>query len=288
MPHTVAMSFIQFYEAINLAGDHRATANARRDRIVALLEKEFSIVEAFHTGSIPRYTAVKGYADLDVIVALHYSKHIKGRDPSEVLKDVRDALAEYRTHVRRNGQAVTLYYETWPNVDIVPAYQSTDNQGSVTHYGIPDMHREVWLRSRPKTHSRNISSRSSTCGESFRKIIKMAKWWNHQHSALLQSYHIEAMALEAFTSTLDDTPWDVFCFFREAADLAASPLSYNGALVDDYLDYKRRAEVAKRLITARDTARSAWHRTHGTNDDHEGAIRLWRQIFGSKFPAYGS
>lgn len=84
MPYTVAVSFDTFYQNINLSGDHRDTANRRRDGIVSMLKKNMTVIESFSSGSIPRYTALKGHADLDVMVALHYSKHIKDKKPSEV------------------------------------------------------------------------------------------------------------------------------------------------------------------------------------------------------------
>jgi tRNA nucleotidyltransferase (CCA-adding enzyme) len=97
MAYTVAAAFDAFYENINLSGDHRQTANARRDNVVDTLSKKFEIVESFATGSIPKFTALKGQADLDVMVALHYGKHIKDKTPTQVLQDVRAALAEWRT-----------------------------------------------------------------------------------------------------------------------------------------------------------------------------------------------
>ena len=287
MANTVQAAFDQFYENINLSGDHRETANSRRDRIVSLLEKHFKIIEAFPSGSIPRFTAVRGYADVDVIVALHYSKHIKDRMPSEVLQAVRDSLAEYETTVRKNGQAVTLYYKSWPNVDIVPASRVVDDQGNVTSYSIPDANREEWLSSKPKTHSRNIENRSSSAGPVFRKIIKMTKWWNQKHSALLQSFHIEVMALSALTGLLTDMPWDVYSYFKSAAGLAISSIWYEGSYADSYLNYGSRYEVVSRLEKARDIARDAWYATHGSNNDHRGAIDRWRTLFGDRFPAYG-
>lgn len=287
MPFTVSVSFDQFFNNINLVGDHREIANKRRERIVSLLKKDFAIIESFATGSIPRFTAVSGYADVDVIVALHYSNHIKDKLPSQVLKAVRDSLGEYKTGVRRNGQAVTLSYKTWPNVDIVPASRVVDDDGQVTSYKIPDMNQEQWLRSKPKTHSRNIENRSSSCGAAFRKIIKMAKWWNHKHSSYLQSYHIEVMALQIFNTPLSDMPWDVSEFFDKAHGLAGSLLRHAGSYVDTYLGYDSRQEIVKRLATARDLSREAWYATYGSNNDHEEAIRKWRQVFGNKFPAYG-
>jgi tRNA nucleotidyltransferase (CCA-adding enzyme) len=120
MAYTVDASFNSFYDQINLGGDHREIANKRRDRIVELLRNDFEILEAFGTGSIPKSTALKGHADLDVMVVLHYGKHVKDKLPAIVLQNVRDSLSEYRTGVRSTGQAVTLGYDSWPNVDIVP------------------------------------------------------------------------------------------------------------------------------------------------------------------------
>ena len=94
MPYTVTTSFDKFYENINLGGDHRATANGRRDDIVSTLSKTFTIVDAFSAGSIPKYTALRAHADLDVILVLNWTKHIKDKTPTEVLQSVRNALAE--------------------------------------------------------------------------------------------------------------------------------------------------------------------------------------------------
>lgn len=182
---------------------------------------------------------------------------------------------------------MTLFYQTWPNVDIVPCARSVDNEGNVTHYSIPDMNRDSWINAKPKLHSKNIEDRSSVCGTSFRKIIKMAKWWNHKHSEYLQSFHIEVMALNSLTTRLDDLPWDVFTYFRDAATLIQSSLWHEGANVDDYLTWSDREEARKRIETARDISREAWHYTYGENNDHKTAITKWRQVFGDKFPNYG-
>lgn len=288
MPCTVAASFDEFRQNIELLGNHRDTATHRRNSIVSLLKGDFDILDAFPSGSIPKYTAVRGYADLDVIVVLHYSIHIKGKKPSQVLKAVRDCLAQSRTNVRRNGQAVTLYYKTWPNVDIVPVSRTLYDNGNVSHYNIPDMNQEKWLVSKPKKHSQAMSKMNESCGPNFKRIVKMAKWWNHQHSSLLQSFHIEVMALKIFDHRpLADYSWDVYDFFDEAQKLAGSNLWHEGDMVDSYLDSNKRQEVLKRLETAKDKASDAWYATYGDNNDHKKAIRLWKQIFGDKFPAYG-
>jgi len=284
---TVQAAFDQFFAEINLPGDHRETANKRRDRIVGLLSNKLNVLDAFASGSIPRYTALKEKADLDVIVVLHYGRHVKDKKPSEVLQTVRDALSDYRTSLRRNGQAVTLCYETWPNVDVVPVSRVVNDDGSVDYYNIPDMHTETWLPSRPRRHSTDIEDRSSSCGPSFRKIIKMLKHWNERKGGLLQSYHVEVIALKTFSATLSDMPWDVYSYFNSATTLAAGSLWHEAGFVDSYLDFAARNTAVAMLAGARDIACTAWYKTYGTNADHQGAIQEWRKIFGSAFPVYG-
>jgi hypothetical protein len=287
MALTVDAAFNSFYEDINLSGDHREIANARRDRVVDLLKKDFEVLEAFGTGSIPKYTALKGRADLDVMVALHYSKHIKDRTPASVLQNVRDSLSQYRTDLRRNGQAVTLYYETWPNVDIVPVSRSVDTNGNITHYNVPDTTTGNWTESRPKVQASAIEEKSTECGQNFRRIIKMIKWWSIIHSDYLRSYHVEVLALKVLSGNLDDLPWHLFRFFSDARPLLTGPLWYDLSYADAYLSESDRAEVLKRFDTAIEKSRLAWHALHTVPQDHKTAIGLWKQIFGEKFPAYG-
>ena len=107
MAQTVQAAFNQFFDEINLSGDHRTIANARRDHLIELLGNKFHVIEAFPSRSIPKYTALHEQADLDIMLVLHYGKHVEGKTPGQVLKAVRDSIS-YKTTVRRNGQAVTL------------------------------------------------------------------------------------------------------------------------------------------------------------------------------------
>jgi Second Messenger Oligonucleotide or Dinucleotide Synthetase domain len=287
MPYTVPVSFNKFIENISLTGDHHDTAEARRQRIVSLLSNNFTIVDSFATGSIPRKTALKTQSDLDVFVVLHYGKHILGKSPTAVLQAVRDALGEYRTNVRKNGQAVTLYYESWPNVDIVPVCRVVNDDKSLSHYEVPDMNSGKWLTSRPRTHANAIDAREVELGSKFKPLLRMAKEWNLAHSDLMQSYHLEVIGLRGVTWLGDEWAWSVFQFFEAAAKLASAYMWHEDGFADDYLDYSSRSEVVKRLETARDKARDAWYHTYNGRSEHQKAIQIWRQIFGNRFPAYG-
>lgn len=284
----VSSAFAQFFDNINLPGDHHEIARSRRDNVVSIMKGDFTILDSMTIGSIPKFTAVKGEADLDIMIVLHYGNHIKDKKPSQVLSAVRKTLSNYRTELRRNGQAVTLYYQTWPNVDIVPVAQNTSG-GQLNHYLVPDMTSEQWLPSRPDIHAQKLTDRNGSFGIEFKKIIKMIKWWNKQHSDYMESYHIEVIAHKAFETKFDSFSWDLFRYFSIAAELAASPLWYEWSYADQYLQDRPtwRPEVVMRLERARDKARDAWYATYQANNDHARAIGLWRQIFGEKFPAYG-
>jgi hypothetical protein len=286
MAKIVQAAFNQFFDTINLNGDYREIANQRRDHLIELLGNKFHVIEAFSSGSIPKFTALQEHADLDIMLVLHYGKHAFGKTPTQVLQTVRDALA-YKTTVRKNGQAVTLHYTSWPSVDVVPVYYVHNGDNQVIHYCVPDEHTNSWINSNPKTHAKAIQDKASECGENFRRIIKFAKHWNKGHSDYLQSYHIEVLALKIFTGTLQDITWDTFSFFDQAIPLLGSPIWSEWGYTDDYLSANDRNEVIKRFNTARTVARSAWYHTYNGRSDHAKGIGMWQQIFGEKFPVYG-
>lgn len=220
--------------------------------------------------------------------SLHYGKHVEGRRPSDVLRAVREALGSTAASVRRNGQAVTLRFQSWPNVDVVPAVACRADKSAKkpSYYEIPDMHSESWIRTRPHLHSRDVHDAVISAGPGFRRVVKMVKWWNHPHGAPMQSFHIEVIALKAVTDAADIT-WALFRWFKVARDTIGARLRHGDAYVDDYLSTSARSKLSTLLTTTASQARSAWHATYDGNTRHAEAIRMWGQILGAKFPRHG-
>ena len=250
-----------------------------------------TIVEAFSTRSIIRGTALKGVADVDVICALHYGKHIKNKTPQQVLESVREALSEYNAQIiKKNGQCVTLYFKSWPNVGIVSACQVANNN-VITRYELPDANSGNWIPSNPKLHDAPIAKRNQRS----RERIQMIKCWNGAHSEYLQSFHIETMELftsepSTFVVSGDARAWEVFQFFDQVVPMIAGALKHpNGASPDvsEYLSVQDRKEAKNRLEAARDNARTAWVYTLSDYRNEKKSIEIYRTIFGDKFPAYG-
>ncbi|HEX7321934.1 nucleotidyltransferase domain-containing protein [Mycolicibacter arupensis] len=285
MAWTTEAAFERFYDEVNLPGDHHATANARRDWVLGRLRNNgIDVLDAIAFGSIPRYTALKEHADVDVMAVLHYGKHIKDRQPSEVLLAVKNALGTGQAGTgRRNGQAVTVTFESWPNIDVVPASRLTDNNGQVTGYNIPDMTREIWLPTNPPQYSSEIATAVSARGPRFRRVITMLKHWNRRQTVKLQSYHLEVITLKLETSW-SDYSWPVYQWF-EIAQSEIDWCWHAGQDISGYLGVEQRRAIAAQLKAAENTANNAWYKAY--KGLHSEAIPLWRNIFGIKFPTYG-
>jgi len=283
VPYTIGVSFNKFIENITITGNQSDTAQARSQSIVNLLAKDFDILESFPMGSLISGTSLKGYADADVMLVLHYGKHVKDKTPEKLLQDVRDKLSEYNTRMaKKNGQAVTLYFKTWPNVDIVPACRVVSHEEFYC-YEIPNMNNGSWIEARPKIHITNMNKFTS----SKLNLVKMIKEWNRKHSSYLSSFHIEVIA-SSYENFNGDYAWHVYKFFEHMNEKIQcqipSPAGLGG-YVDDYLSYSSRAEVKQRVETALGKSRIAWSYSHNGKD--QDSIEEFCSIFRERFPSYG-
>jgi hypothetical protein len=285
MAWTTQGAFDVFYSEINLPGDHHAIANTRRDWVLQRLRNNgLNVLEAIAFGSIPRFTALKEHADVDVMAVLHHGYHIKDRKPSQVLMATKTALGTGQAGTgRRNGQAVTVSFESWPSIDVVPAARMVDSNGTVTGYEIPDMNREVWLPTNPPRHTSDMAAAVAARGPNFRKVIKMVKHWNRRQTVKLQSYHIEVIALN-LSATWDEFNWPIYKWF-EAAESATQFCWHGDQDVSDYLDWRRRDLAKAQISAAAASANVAWYQAYRGND--QAAIATWKSVFGQSFPSYG-
>jgi hypothetical protein len=282
MPYLVTSCIDEFLQATAVPRDARETADTRRNAIVELLEKKFEILDCFPTGSLVRGTGLKHVSDVDVILALHFSKHIDGRSPLAVLESVRAALSTYNAKiVKKNGQAVTLYFATWPNVDIVPAKRVRDGNGHVLHIG--DANTGEWIPTNPAGHDVAMARLPVRA----RQLVRLMKCWNRAHSGYFQSFHIEQVVL-AMPGVGSDLPWDeaswpwtFLRFFERALELTLPDTTISDAYeVDDW------SALRSRLKTAYDDSLSAWYAVH-SRDDYSEAIQRLGGLFGAAFPKYG-
>jgi len=279
MPYLVSTSFSKLLESITIVGDATKTANVRRDRIVELLDQKLTILNSFATGSLVRGTGLKNRSDVDVMLVLHYGKHLKNKTPRAALEAVQDALSGYDAQiVKKNGQAVTLYFKTWPNVDIVPAKRVTVGEGFSLH--IPDSNTGSWIETDPASHDIAMSVASARK----KQLIRAMKCWNEAHSSYFRSFHIEKVALACWVDENDAEegawPGQVKHFLERAIELTEP----TAELSTEY-EVGEWSELRSRLRRGQELAEAAWHACF--RNDYATAIEKCRIIFGDKFPAYG-
>jgi hypothetical protein len=287
MAVTVPYSFTLFLQNIAVSQYSKETAEGRENRIRQLLEDKFEILDIFSIGSLPKATAVKRHGDLDIMVVLHYTKHIKDRDPSAVLLSIKRALDGKATKIRRDGQAVSLEFTKWPNVDIVPVSRTTNEDNSVRYYNVPNMNNEAWIKSRPRLHASNLAKKNSNteCGHRFKELIKMAKWWNYENGSFLSSYHVEIIALNSLYGFIEEHPFNLYWLFKCIQDKAHTRIFDGLNYVSSDLTYAQReifdlriGNAVKRLDDADTCVRQGKERE---------AIEKYKVVFGDEFPTYG-
>ncbi len=324
MTPAVESAFGTFIGRITASPDAVRLGQTRAERIVNLLKPRFAVQDTYHTGSLFRGTALPNVSDADVIVALETSYDTT---PRGMMEEVQKHLSPLHrgTQVRKDGQALTLHFETWPNVDLVVARKRPNRFPSpAPEFEIADATYDRWLPSFPRKHDQAMQIMS----EEHLQLIRMIKMWNHLHSEYLTSFHIEAFALaEAMerrrncgiypppkykpNDAQHGWTWATLHFFMKFLetygvstwllheDQDINPNSFSRVMhpiveigrVDDYLYGDNKIEALRRVRRAFRHSTDAFNATYPTggwgrpSPDEQTAIDSFRLIFGEKFPA---
>ncbi len=254
----------------------RSVAEDRRNNVAKILSGRLTTRQIIATGSMTRGTGLSGYADVDVIAVLD-QRHCVNRSPTSLLQEVRDTMATYNAKViKKNGQAVTLYFSTWPNVDLVPAQ---DFGG--TGVKIPDMNTERWILSFPDSHDRLVAGLS----QRHRQLIVIAKCWNKAHSSYVQSFHIDCIVAKVdiyagLSWDEHDWPYTLWKFFDKALEMTG-----RGGALWGQISLSDDGEIKKRLEAGRDLASKAWDLAKQNRVSE--CVEILGLLFGTRFPSYG-
>ncbi len=113
-------------------------------------------------------------------------------------------------------------------------------------------------------------------------LVRLAKKWNSVHSKRFQSFHLETMAANTFTSLSSNRRTGLQKFFEWGSRYldVYDPGGQSG-LLSSYLSWTAKTEVRASMAAASDRAIKAL--TAEATGDHAEAIRLWKIILGSSF-----
>jgi hypothetical protein len=247
------------------------------------------------SGSYKRNTAVrprkKGETtdrpDVDVVVVLRYGLDA---NPGKVLDFLHSVLEEKYAEIRKQTRSVGIE-SGLADMDVVPIIAPYGMDGMLY---IPDRKLEQWRETNPPRHTTWTTERNTASGGKFKPLVKEFKWWRRQNPTVGRKPkgfvmecivaenmdHNQTNHAELFVGTMESivnkyaswismgvVPWitDPGVPTKSVTDgmtFAAFEGFYNKA--------KKHAEVGRRAIE---------------QDDPEEELKLWREIFGERFPA---
>lgn len=200
------------------------TINSYLEAIESALSSE---IEGFDRllfgGSVAKHTYVDGLSDVDALVILKHGAEGSSEAAKELLRDTISARVP-RTEIDdiRIGQlAVTLRYRDGTEIQLLPAVESAEGVRIPSRDG-------GWKAIRPREFSRMLTEANQRQGGGVVPAIKLAKAaiTNRMEDRALSGYHIEALAVSAFSDyTGPRTPRAMLRhLLRHASEKVLSPL----------------------------------------------------------------
>lgn len=238
-------------------------------------ESKLNGERVFQNGSYDRDTIIKPLDDVDIFLVLDRAEYEDGgvlRKPQTVLTKLKDYLnstRDYKDKAVQDRPCVTVHLCD-KRFDVLPCF-GDDLEG----YWIPDSDLSGWIWSNPVLHSEKLTEVNKLRKGRIVPLIRLLKYWNREKlGKLIPSYHIEDIATHIFT-LFDTTNHEdgVHTWLRYATNYLDSD---KFADEDDYSDAVEAISAAYEKI---DEA----HTLYEDGQENE-AIKLWKEVFGTKFP----
>jgi hypothetical protein len=291
MPTTTAKAFDEFKDRLKLTSTQKAAITSRRDATTGYVKQAFPSTSDLPLqrtkliGSAGRDTIIRPVDDIDLLAVFENKDQIFESyrfNSRAFLYRVRDALNNYSSVrvVGARGQAVRFFYVDAPHVDVAPVFR-----WSGSGYALPDGN-GGWITTDPDAQDEYFERKNRELDYRAKPLVRMLKQWNRAHSGYLKSFHLEVMVNQCFIGLGRDSRDACEIFFTWARNniTVYDPANHGGDL-SGYLTYTARDNLRSNLESARQRAAAANQAER--RGDHAEAIRLWRIVFGSEFPAYG-
>ena len=294
---SVEEAFRKFKSRLELNDREQANASARQNEVRDYLETKFEIDRSFLTGSYARWTKTKPLKDVDIFFVLKPSgADYRTKPPSVVLTDFHKGLAEkYGVNAKKQNRSINVDFGVRADaedntdyrimsVDVVPAYDKDDD------FEIPDNELDRWIKTNPKTHAAEAIAAHQAYSNEWKGLVRMVKYWNnnpkHGEKPVKPSFLIEVMALQClhggWGGSFDREMQGLFATLAARIfDVWPDPAGL-GPPISNGMDTARKARARGLLQTAeREATLAIDHIRRGRNGE---ALRVWRELFGPKFP----
>ena len=295
---TIEEAFRKFKSRLELNEREQKNASRRQTEVREYLDMKFKIARSFLTGSYARDTKTKPLKDIDIFFVLKESEeHYHSKPPSVVLDDFHRALADKygKKSVRKQARSINVDFGVVidaedntdyrvVSVDAVPAF----DMGS--EFEIPDSDSRKWIKTDPEIHKEKATAAHQAYSKEWKGLVRMVKYWNnnskHGEKPVKPSFLIEVMALEClyggWGGSFDREMQGLFSTLADRIfDEWPDPAGLGPPISND-MDQARKQRAQELLRTAgRQASIAIDHVRRGRNGE---ALKVWRELFGSKFP----
>ena len=245
----------------------------------------------FLSGSYKRETAIRPRAkngqterpDVDIIVV---TNHTIDDDPKSVVDLLFKTLQKKYSNIRRQARSVGIESNK-ADMDVVPIIPCG------TMYLIPDRKQEEWLLTNPPGHTNWTTQMNTLAGERFKPLVKLMKWWRRENPTRAKKpkgfviecitaecmNHLETYYGELFIQTLENivTKYELNALLNTVPNIP-DPAG-TGNYVTDGITPAAFADFFNKAKAHAELGRKALNET-----DVEKATKLWKKIFGDRFP----
>lgn len=273
-------------------------------------------------GSFARHTKIRPLDDIDIMVGLwadqcFYAEHtdkitisastdtarltgylhddsdcINSRKVINAFVSALKNVGQYdKADISRNREAATLKLKSYDwNFDIVPCFQTKEDIYGKSYYLIPDG-KGHWKKTDPRIDRSKIQEQNQRFGGNLLNVIRIVKYWQRRQTMpTMNSYLLETMLLSYYSNRFTCQQWvdlELHDIFNHLASAVYMPVWDHKNIQGDIngLTYNEKVKISERCIL--DAARVSEARRYEAEEDHRASIAIWRNIFGSNFPAYG-
>ena len=286
---TDASLFQQF--RTNLSVSNAEDISKKYANITARLNLDFWEIEddtrhSLQVGSYGRKTAIDGVSDLDMVFELppkNYERYKKlvGNGPSVMLQEVRESLLKRypKSDVRADGQVVVVDFAGY-RVEVLPAFLDVNNDyiyGDTRDGG-------KWKTTKPRPEIKTVNELNSSTNQNLKDACKMLRAWKNQVGVGIGGLLIDTLAYNFFdqTNDYDEAGW------AEFPEMFVSIFTYLGGLdaEQEYWAAPGSGQRVKRKAKFQSKAKKAAARCQEAidSDGEEKRVKIWRKVFGRKFP----
>lgn len=268
--------------------------NTLRDGLAEHNEFREVHVRSFLSGSYKRDTAIRPTSvggvlqrpDVDIIAV---TDHTAEDEPQVVLDAVHQALkdAGYK-NLTVNRRSINVKLVT-VDMDVVPVIENGDA------YLIPDIHLKEWLPTNPSAHTQWTVDVNAAAGGRFKKMVKLFKWWRRLHMPAdlkrPKGFILECLVAKHMSYSETNLETLFVALLESIRDAYALTVLFGKVpfLDDPGVPGNNvfSAVTAEEFKTFYDkvSEHAALARKAKNETDDKESLKLWREVFGSCFPA---